>query len=222
MRGTGALAAALVPVVFGVPVMAAAAGPPAESFVRGLVQSGDASGIWTLRRCGDSVDLPIKDKTPGDALTIGVAEVKRVMQDPRRPVLVEFQGTVSSGQAVAKRLWRVLGYVDECAKVPGNVAVDAKLWASGNEPGWRLIVRGKIATLTRLGRERLEFDAAAFASQGPVRRYQAQSGSTQLAIEIDEEVCLDTMAEAAYGARVTATVREGRSAQSLKGCAARY
>jgi len=217
------VAAALFAVLsFCLPRVAFAAGAPGESLVRGFVQTGDTSGIWTLRRCGDALDVPIKDKTPADALTVAVAEIKRATQDPRRGVFVEFQGAVSRDEAVAKRLWRVLGYVVDCSKAPDNVAADAKFWAGGNEPSWRLVVRGKQATLTRFGREHLEFAAPPFTPQPARRSYEAQTGSTWLRIEIDEELCLDTMAETAYGARVTATVREKGSKQALQGCGARY
>ena len=202
--------------------VAVAAGFADDSLVRGFVQTGDASGIWTLRRCGDGLDVPIKDNTPGEALTVAVAEIKRAMQNPRRGVFVEFHGTVLRHEAVAKRLWRVLGYVVDCTKAPDNVAADAKFWASGNEPAWRVVVRGKQATLTRFGREPVQFAAAPFTPQPARRSYEAQTGSTRLRIEINEELCLDTMAETAYGARVTATVREKGSKQALQGCGARY
>jgi uncharacterized membrane protein len=216
------LAAALFgTLILCVPRVALAA-QPAESLVRGFVQTGDASGIWTLRRCGDTAEVPIRDQTQGDALTVAVAEVRRAMQDSRRGVFVEFQGIVTRDQAIAKRLWRVLGYVADCAKAPDNVAADATLWASGNEPAWRLVVRGKIATFTRFGFERVSFSAAALTPQVPRRSYQAQTGSTKLTLEIDEQICLDPPAEAAYGARVTATVSEKGKTQTLQGCAARY
>jgi uncharacterized membrane protein len=205
------------------PRASVAAEPADDALIRGFVQTGDASGIWTLRRCGTEADVPIKDQTPGDALTVAVADVKRAMQDSRRGVWVEFQGTASNAGAVAKRLWRVLGHVVDCAKAPRNVADDAKLWASGNEPSWLLVVRGKVATFTRFGRERLSLPARDLTPQAPRRKYQARAGTTLLTIEIDETLCLDTMAEAAYGARVSATVREkGKAAQTLQGCAARY
>lgn len=202
---------------------AVAAEPINEALIRGFVQTGDASGVWTLRRCGTVVDVPLKDQTPGDALTEGVAEVKRGMQDPRRGVWVEFQGTASNTAAVAQRLWRVLGHVTDCAKAPRNVADDAKLWAAGNEPSWLLVVRGKVATFTRFGKERLSLPAPDLTPQAPRRKYEARAGTTLLTIEIDETLCLDTMAEAAYGARVSATVREkDKGIQTLRGCAARY
>lgn len=218
------LALALVGLLLsgGLPRATVAAEPVNEAVIRGFVQTGDASGIWTLRRCGTAVDVPIKDRTPGDSLTVGIAEVKRAMQDPRRGVWVEFQGTASNTEAVAKHLWRVLGHVSDCAKAPRNVADDAKLWAVGNEPSWLLVVRGKVATFTRFGRERLALPAPELTPQAPRRKYEASAGTTRLTIEIDETPCLDTMAEAAYGARVTATVREKRGVQTLQGCAARY
>jgi uncharacterized membrane protein len=195
---------------------------PDDTLVRGLMQSGDASGIWTFRRCGDAADLPIMDKTAGEALSVAVAEIKRGMPDPRRSVFVEFQGSVSRDDAVARRLWRVLGHVNDCAKLPSNIASDAKLWATGNDPAWLLVVRGSSATFTRFGGVRLAFAAAPLTPRMPRRSYEAQSGPTHLRIEIDEELCLDPIAEAAYGARVTATVRERSGTQSLRGCAARY
>jgi len=216
------MAASVAALVLGWPLAALAAEPPAETLVRGFVQTGDASGVWTLRRCGDTTDVPVQDKTPSEALTVGVAEIKRVMQDARKPVFVEFQGSVGGAEVVARRLWRVLEYVADCANAPDNVAADAKFWASGNEPNWRLVVRGKVATFTRFGGERIAFDAAALTQQVPRRIYKAQSSGTQLTIEIDEEICLDTMAEAAFGARVTATVRNKSGSRALKGCAARF
>jgi uncharacterized membrane protein len=205
-----------------VPCVDATAQPENASLVRGFIQTGDASGIWTLRRCGDTADLPVKDQTPGDSLTVAVAEIKRAMQDQRRGVFVEFHGTITARQAVAKRLWRVLGYVADCAKGPQNVPADARFWASGSEAAWRLIARGKTATFTRFGHEQLSFAAPSFWPQLPRRTYRAQADSTTLTIEVEEQVCLDTLAETAYGARVTATVREKGQTQFLRGCAARF
>jgi uncharacterized membrane protein len=207
--------------VFGSPRVVVAK-PPSAALVHGFVRTGDASGIWTLYRCGDALEVPIRDSTPGDSLTVAVAEVKRAMQDSRRGVFVEFQGTVARGDVVAKRLWRVLGYVADCAKTPGNVAADAMLWATGNDPDWRLVVSRKLATLTRFGHERLAFPAAALMPRVNWQGYEAQSGSTRLTIEVDEELCLDPMAETAYGARITATLLEKGKTQKLSGCAARF
>jgi uncharacterized membrane protein len=144
------------------------------------------------------------------------------MQDPRRGVFVEFQGAATRDAAVARRMWRVVGYVVDCTKLPENVAGDASFWASGSDPVWRLVVRSKGATFTRFGRERLAFSAASLTPQMPRRKYEAQAGTTQLTLEIDEELCLDAMAETAYGARATVTVREKGQTQTLRGCAARY
>lgn len=203
------------------PCLPAAEATPG-AFVRGFVQTGDASGIWTLRRCGETIDVPLKDETPADALTVAVAEIKRGMQDPRRAVFVEFQGDATRERAVAKRLWRVLGYVAECSKAPTNIVAGANLWAGGNEPSWNLIERHKVATLTRLGNAPLKLLAAPKPTTVR-RRYEAEIGSARVTVEVTEEICLDTMAEAAYGARITATVQDKKGdTQTLRGCAARF
>ena len=51
---------------------------------------------------------------------------------------------------------------------------------------------------------------------------EAQAASARLTLDIEETLCLDMMAETAYGARVTAAVRENDSTQTLHGCAGRY
>jgi len=209
-------------VVVGVPPVVAGAESTGEALVRGFVQTTDASGVWTLRRCDETSTPPVEDQTPGQALTVAVAEIKRGMQDPRRGVFVEFRGAATRDAAVARRMWRVVGYVVDCSRLPENVAADATFWASGSDPVWRLVVRGKNATFTRFGRERLAFSAASLTPQMPRRRYEARSGATQLTLEIDEEVCLDAIGETAYGARATVTVRENGKTQTLRGCAARY
>jgi len=206
----------------GAPAVVAGAEPTGEQLVRGFVQTTDASGVWTLRRCDEASTAPVEDQTPGQALTVAVAEIKRGMQEPRRGVFVEFQGAATRNAAVARRMWRVVGYVVDCTKLPENIAADATFWASGSDPVWRLVVRSKSATFTRSGRERLAFSAASLTPQMPRRRYEAQAGTNQLTLEIDEEICLDAMAETAYGARATVTVREKGKTQTLRGCAARY
>src|SRR6202008_4508938 len=110
-------------------------------------------------------------------------------------VFVEFLGVAEPDIVVAKRLWRVVGHVADCSKVPANIATDTLLWASGDDPIWRLVVRSKHATLTRSGRERLAFAAAPLAPQMPRRRYEAQAGSAHITVEIDTELCVDPIAE---------------------------
>jgi uncharacterized membrane protein len=76
--------------------------------------------------------------------------------------------------------------------------------------------------LTRFGHEELSFAAPSSTPQPPRRTFQAQAGSAILTVEVDEQVCLDPLAEAAYGARVTAIVKEKGKTESLQGCAARF
>lgn len=203
--------------------------PPATSasaesaaMVRGFVRTTDASGTWTLRPCGSPRDLPIRDQTPGESFTVGVAEVQRSLEDRRRGVFVEFQGTVLASHAVATQLWRAIGYVSDCGKAPANIAADVRFWATGNEPAWKIEVRGKHAILTRSAHERLRFDAFPAATNPSGTHYDAQTGSTRLGLDVETVLCLDALSETAYGARVTATLRENEAVQTLRGCAGRY
>lgn len=193
----------------------------AASMQRGFILIDEASGRWSFRPCGAGATVPIEDRTPGQSLTVAVAEVRRVALDRRRGVFVEFRGTSAPATATAMRFWRALGFVTECRTAPANIAADARLWASGNEPDWRLVVRGRTATLTRSGSERLEIPARSVQTEVRPPPVRAKTG-VHVTLDLAEEPCLDTMAEAAFGARVVATVRRDGTTQTLRGCAARF
>jgi len=193
-----------------------------KSLVRGFVRTNDASGTWHLRLCRDSIERIVIDQTPGQSLSEAIGEVKRGMQDHRRAVFVEFDGSVAPDQVVAKRLWRVLGYPIDCANLPEKIPANTQVAASGNEPSWRLVVRGGMATFTRPDRETLVLAALRRGKPGPVRTFAESKGNVHLSVQVDEELCVDPLAEAGYGARITLTLRNPRQTESLKGCAARF
>lgn len=196
----------------------AAASP---SFQRGFVTIEPANGQWLFTACGTRAAVVLVDRTPGDSLTEVVAEVRKVMQDRARGVFVEFRGWADGRQGVVQRFFRALGYVADCPSAPANIRSTARLWASGNEPSWRFDVTPKRATLTVLGSATLHFSAVAF-ERAKASAYEAHTETTRLRLDIVEQPCMDTMAEAGFGAEALIRLTQGGKTRTLKGCAARF
>ncbi len=195
----------------------AAASP---SLQRGFITIEPANGQWLFTACGTRAAVALVDRTPGNSLTEVVAEVRKAMLDRARGVFVEFRGWADERKAVAQRFFRALGYVADCQSAPANIRSTARLWASGNEPSWRFDATRKRATLT-VGSATLHFPASAF-ERANAGSYEGKTEAARLRFEIVEQPCLDTMAEAGFGAQAVVRLTQGGKTRTLKGCAARF
>lgn len=88
--------------------------------------------------------------------------------------------------------------------------------AVGNEPGWSLEIRDgqHLLLVTDYGMQRVVTPDPGLTREGAARRYHAVTESADLTVEIVDETCFDTMADASYPSQVTATL----NGQVLRGC----
>jgi uncharacterized membrane protein len=98
-----------------------------------------------------------------------------------------------------------------------------RLWATGQEPTWQLVVTAREARLERPGESPVRFPAAPFAAAAKpaatrtIDAWSTLDGGT-VRVEITEQMCTDGRSETAYGASVT--LRYG--SRAYEGCVARY
>jgi hypothetical protein len=203
----------------------AAAAPAAAAELRGFVSDGPA-GLLAFQRCEGAALAKalerLSDKTPDTALTAAVAAVRRVMEDPDRPLYVEFSADAAGGVLAVRRFYRAIGHVGGCAEAPKDIAAGVRLHAAGANPGWKLVAGAGGARLELAPGKAVRFPAGPFAAPAAGRSqvfdaWSAVDGGT-IRVEIAEEVCLDEQAETATGARVA--LRYATSA--YEGCAARF
>ena len=206
--------------------MLAAAAVAQAADLRGLASPGPL-GLILFQECRgkESVSSVVKlqDATPDAALTAGLEAVRKIMLEAGRPIYVEFVGSSAANSVKATRFVRAVGTIESCAAALNSMPSGVRLWASGQEPTWQLIVTAREARLERLGESPVRFPAAPFAAAArpaAVRTIDAWStldGGT-VRVEIAEQMCTDGRSETAYGASVT--LRYG--SRSYEGCAARF
>lgn len=202
-----------------------AAGAAPSSEQRGFVSDGIAGGLL-FQRCDatgpSTTQVMLLDKSPGNVLTTGIGEVRQVMRDPDRPLYVEFRGEAVGDKLAARQFHRAIGHVTSCTAAPA-LASGVRLFAQGGQPAWRLQSSMAGARLEVVGQKPLQFRAVSlttFDSAKRVRNFTAAAlpGGTAMRLELTEQACNDSGAEAAYGARVVAQW----GTQRLEGCAARF
>lgn len=199
--------------------------------MRGFVSEETLPGLFSFRSC-DGTKLAAKvlavdDKTPGQALFAGIVEVRKVRGKLEQPVYIEFRGRTTSKNVAVTQLQRVVGYVQSCNTPTPPALVGARLYAEGREPMWRFVMTSPVvpaggARLEVQGEKPIRFGPKAFAApkiSGSLRTYEAaMPGGEPVQVEFVEEMCADSGAETAFGAR--AVVRAGK--RTFEGCAARF
>lgn len=182
----------------------------------GSLMSGFAryeSSKWLFRAClgsGRAAKLqedgmPFIDATRNRILFAAIQQRWQQSADPLRGVYLEFSGSVEHGRVTATELQRALGWVASCAERPTNVPIGVRAWASGNEPAWGFSVDAKAATFRTLDGV-LTFPVAVMQLGTPPSVYEAGDLGGRLRVEFTDDLCSDTMAEAAFGRRVVAAV----------------
>ena len=169
--------------------------------------------------------LQVEDETPDSALTAGIDDVRKIMLEAGRPLYVEFRGDTVGLVAKARRFQRASGTITSCADAASDIPAAAPLWATGEDPSWRLVAGATDVRLERPGLPPVRFPAPVFAAatakstKSPriVDAWSVQDGGS-IRVEITEQMCSDGRSETAFGASVS--VRYG--SRSYQGCAARY
>lgn len=174
---------------------------------------------WLFRACpspgASTVEaLPFIDATPDGTLFRAIQQRWRQSLDPLRGVYVEFSGYSENGRVTVTELQRALGWVESCAQRPTNVGPAVMLWAAGNEPSWVFTIEGSTATLRVLGEAALVFPAATVRRGKTALSIDELAGSERMRIEFSDQLCSDTMSEAAFG-RSVVVARGGRM---MTGC----
>lgn len=202
---------------------AASAAEPSDQ--RGFVSDGIAGGLL-FQRCDGAGPLAtqvlLQDKSPGNALSAGIEEVRQVMLAPERPIYVEFRGEAAGKNMTVRQFQRAIGHVASCAAAPA-VQAGVRLFAQGGQPTWRLQSSPAGARLELVGKKPLQFQPVSLKAVDTTKRVRsftaaAAPGGATLRLELTEQACNDIGSETAYGARVVAQLGE----QRLEGCAARF
>jgi uncharacterized membrane protein len=171
--------------------------------------------------------FPIEDKTPSGALRQGVGAVRQIMLRRYQPLYVEARGERGKTNATAYQFQRALGTVESCKALPRDIPSNVRLLATGQAPGWRLVVTDATALLELPDKVSVKLPAAAFktaatdqtAKETLPRTYDVQSSDgTPVRVEVNPQMCTDGRSETAYGARVTLRLDK----RVLQGCAARF
>ncbi len=214
--------------VLGLGAVSPAAAQAAMTDHRGFLLEGAGGQPASFRPCGTGAPagapLRVEDRSPNRALAAGVAEIRRIMYAPERPIYVEFRGQAVGGTVTVQQLQRVVGHARTCEDAPRDVPAGARLWAEGVEPRWRFVATAQGAQLQVEGGAPVRFPPAPFAQPARTdegeRIYDAWSpqdgGSIRLVIS--DGVCHDGRSETATGARATARI----GSRVLEGCAARF
>jgi uncharacterized membrane protein len=208
--------------------LTATAGAAAD--LRGFVSEG-AAGVLQFQFCNGPVLgrelFPIEDKTPSGALRQGVGAVRQIMLRRYQPLYVEARGERGKTNATAYQFQRALGTVESCKALPRDIPSNVRLLATGQAPGWRLVVTDATALLELPDKVSVKLPAAAFktaatdqtAKETLPRTYDVQSSDgTPVRVEVNPQMCTDGRSETAYGARVTLRLDK----RVLQGCAARF
>lgn len=91
----------------------------------------------------------------------------------------------------------------------------ARLWASGNEPGWTLrVYRDRVLLLTDYGATRIQAPAADPERAGGATVYRTTSNDHDLTVSVRDRPCADDMS----GERFSRTVEVVVDGQTLRGC----
>jgi uncharacterized membrane protein len=192
---------------------------------RGFVSEGIA-GALLFQRCDAASPseklMLVLDKSPGNALTAGVGEVRQVMHDPDRPLYVEFRGEAAGDKLTVRQFHRAIGHVASCAAAPALPA-GVRLLVQGGQPAWRLQSSPSGARLEVVGKKALQFEPMSlttFDTAKRVRTFTAMPlpGGAPMRLVLTEEACNDSGSETAYGARAVAQW----GTQRMEGCAARF
>ena len=194
-----------------VSAVATAGALPPSSLMSGFARY--ESNKWLFRACIGSGrtaklqkdGLPFIDATRDRILFAAIQQRWQQSDDPLRGVHLEFSGFVENGRVTATELHRALGWVASCSERPNNVPIGVRAWASGNEPAWGFSVDAKAATF-RTPDGVLTFPVAAMKPGGAPAVYEANDSTRRLRVEFTDDLCSDTMSEAAFGRRVVAAV----------------
>jgi putative lipoprotein len=98
-------------------------------------------------------------------------------------------------------------------QLPGGK--EAAWAAGGNEPGWNMQAGSERVLIQRLGKADVRLPSGEFKREGEVVSYAAAKDGTTLALRFERQLCLDTMADAAFGWTAVVTL----NGQAYKGCA---
>jgi uncharacterized membrane protein len=200
----------------GVLALALAASTAAAEPTAGVAHAGFVRyemNKWLFRPCIgtgrasklQAVGLPFIDAAPGREPTAAIQQLATQSTDPQRGVYLEFAGTMDSGRIAATELQRALGWVESCAARPSNIGASVRVWAAGHEPGWSLTLDGD-GVIWRTPDRAITFPAVRLRQAGDTVAFESEAAAARIRIELTRGLCLDTMAEAAFGRRVVAAI----------------
>jgi putative lipoprotein len=203
------LLAALVPCLLAGPAFAADAQPPVDTTPRlAFGQMIKQGGKLVFAPCRDRSYAMVEDVSPDGRVMRGL---NAVGLESGKKLYVELIGVLENGILKASEF--NMARTEGRCQLPGGK--EAAWAAGGNEPGWNMQAGGERVLIQRLGKTDVRLPHGEFKREGEVVSYAAAKDGNTLALRFEHKLCLDTMAEAAFGWTAVVTL----NGQAYKGCA---
>jgi putative lipoprotein len=203
------LLAALVPSLLAGAAFAADAPPPVDTTPRlAFGQMIKQGGKLVFAPCRDRSYAMVEDVSPDGRVMRGL---NAVGLESGKKLYVELIGVLENGILKASEF--NMARTEGRCQLPGGK--EAAWAAGGNEPGWNMQAGGERVLIQRLGKTDVRLPHGEFKREGEVVSYAAAKDGNTLALRFEHKLCLDTMAEAAFGWTAVVTL----NGQAYKGCA---
>jgi len=165
-------------------------------------------GKLVFAPCRDRSYAMVEDVSPDGRVMRGL---NAVGLESGKKLYVELIGVLENGILKASEF--NMARTEGRCQLPGGT--EAAWAAGGNEPGWNMQAGSERVLIQRLGKADVRLPSGEFKREGEVVSYAAARDGTTLALRFERQLCLDTMADAAFGWTAVVTL----NGQAYKGCA---
>jgi putative lipoprotein len=165
-------------------------------------------GKLVFSPCRDRSYAMVEDISPDGRVMRGL---NAVGLESGKKLYVELIGVLENGILKASEF--NMARTEGRCQLPGGK--EAAWAAGGNEPGWNLQAGSERVLIQRLGKADVRLPSGEFKRAGEVVSYAAAKDGNTLALRFEHQLCLDTMADAAFGWTAVVTL----NGQAYKGCA---
>ena len=165
-------------------------------------------GKLVFAPCRDRSYAMVEDVSPDGRVMRGL---NAVGLESGKKLYVELIGVLENGILKASEL--NMARTEGRCQLPGGK--EAAWAAGGNEPGWNLQAGSEQVLIQRLGKADVRLPSGEFKREGEVVSYAAAKDGNTLALRFEHKLCLDTMADAAFGWTAVVTL----DGQAYQGCA---
>lgn len=165
-------------------------------------------GKLVFAPCRDRSYAMVEDVSPDGRVMRGL---NAVGLESGKKLYVELIGVLENGILKASEF--NMARTEGRCQLPGGK--EAAWAAGGNEPGWNLQAGSERVLIQRLGKADVRLPSGEFKREGEVVSYAAAKDGNTLALRFEHKLCLDTMADAAFGWTAVVTL----NGQAYQGCA---